>query len=163
MSNLEMKVNAITQVLLSVDSDTHDAAMEMLRTLNEPETQKPAEGQNGLTWAIENILTQMGMPNHVKGFRYTVEAIRLAVEDPEILDMITKRLYPSVAKAFGTTGSRAERAIRHAIELVWERIDFDMVQEHFGCSIDPSKGKTTNSEFIARIAGIVRQRMREAA
>ena len=100
---------------------------------------------------ISEIMHQLGVPAHIKGYQYLREAIRLSVEDPEKLQSITKILYPTVAKTFSTTSSRVERAIRHAIEVAWDRGDVDVLSSYFGYTIQSERGKPTNSEFIAMI------------
>lgn len=137
MSNLEMKVDALMRLVTSEDGPSYDAAKaEVLRLMGTHEN-KPEDSQNGLVEMIEDTLTKFGMPNHILGFDYNVEAIRLAVEDKEILNDFTKKLYPSVAAKFGTTASRAERAMRHGIELCWDRCDNELINEYFGCTISP--------------------------
>lgn len=94
----------------------------------------------------------IGVPAHIKGYQYLREAIILAVNDGEIMNSVTKLLYPTVAKTFKTTPSRVERAIRHAIEVAWDRGDVDVLNSYFGYTIQNSRGKPTNSEFIAMIS-----------
>ncbi len=105
-----------------------------------------------LTGKITHILHQIGIPAHIKGYHYIREGITLAVTDPHALDSITKILYPTIAKKFSTTASRVERAIRHAIEVAWDRGDVDVLNAYFGYTIHNLRGKPTNSEFIAMIA-----------
>ena len=95
---------------------------------------------------------EIGVPAHIKGYQYLREAITLAVGDMEVINAVTKVLYPAVAKKFGTTASRVERAIRHAIEVAWDRGDLETLQKYFGYTVSNAKGKPTNSEFIAMIA-----------
>lgn len=101
---------------------------------------------------ITDILHQLGMPAHIKGYQYIRFAITLCVVNPEILDSITKKLYPMVAERYQTTPSRVERAIRHAIELAWNRGNIETLNSYFGYTIENSRGKPTNSEFIAMIS-----------
>ena len=100
---------------------------------------------------VTDIIHQIGVPAHIKGYHYLREAIMECVNDKEMLESVTKLLYPSVAKKFSTTPSRVERAIRHAIEIAWDRGDIDTLGSFFGCTINACKGKPTNSEFIALI------------
>ena len=100
---------------------------------------------------VTDIIHQIGVPAHIKGYHYLREAIMECVNDKEMLESVTKLLYPSVAKKFSTTPSRVERAIRHAIEIAWDRGDIDTLGNFFGCTINACKGKPTNSEFIALI------------
>ena len=101
---------------------------------------------------VTNIIHEIGVPAHIKGYQYLREAIIIAVNDMDVINAITKVLYPEVAKNFGTTPSRVERAIRHAIEVAWDRGDLDTLQKFFGYTVSNTKGKPTNSEFIALIA-----------
>ena len=101
---------------------------------------------------VTSIIHEIGVPAHIKGYQYLREAIMIAVDDMEVINAITKVLYPQVAKAFQTTPSRVERAIRHAIEVAWDRGDLDTLQRFFGYTVSNTKGKPTNSEFIALIA-----------
>ena len=105
---------------------------------------------------ISEIMHQIGVPAHIKGYQYLREAIKLSVNDPEMLGSVTKILYPTVAKNFSTTSSRVERAIRHAIEVAWDRGDVDVLSSYFGYTIQSQRGKPTNSEFIAMIADKLR-------
>lgn len=105
---------------------------------------------------LENDVTKMireiGIPAHIKGYQYIREGIMMSVKDPEILNYITKYLYPTIAKKYRTTTSSVERAIRHAIEVAWNRGKLDAMEELFGYSVNSGKGKPTNSEFIALLA-----------
>ncbi len=105
---------------------------------------------------ISDIMHQIGVPAHIKGYQYLRYAIILSVESPEAMASVTKVLYPTVAKKFQTTPSRVERAIRHAIEVAWDRGDVDVLSSYFGYTIQSSRGKPTNSEFIAMIADKLR-------
>ena len=105
---------------------------------------------------VTKIIHQIGVPAHIKGYQYLRCAILMAVDDSDIINSVTKVLYPSVAKKFGTTTSRVERAIRHAIEVAWDRGDVDTLNSYFGYTIQNSRGKPTNSEFIAMIADNLR-------
>lgn len=101
---------------------------------------------------VTAIIHEIGVPAHIKGYQYLREAIVMAVEDMEVINAVTKILYPEVAKRFNTTASRVERAIRHAIEVAWDRGDLETLQKYFGYTVSNTKGKPTNSEFIAMIA-----------
>ena len=98
------------------------------------------------------IIHEIGVPAHIKGYQYLREAIMIAVGDMEVINAVTKILYPEVAKRYATTPSRVERAIRHAIEVAWDRGDLETLQKYFGYTVNSTKGKPTNSEFIAMIA-----------
>lgn len=110
---------------------------------------------------ISMIIHEIGVPAHIKGYKYLREAIAMAVIDMDVISAVTKVLYPEVAQTFSTTPSRVERAIRHAIEVAWERGDLDILQKYFGYTVSNSKGKPTNSEFIAMIADRLRLRYRQ--
>ena len=112
---------------------------------------------------VTNIIHEIGVPAHIKGYQYLREAIMMAVEDIESVSAITKVLYPSIAKKFKTTSSRVERAIRHAIEVAWDRGDIETLQNYFGYTVSGVKGKPTNSEFISMIADRLRLQMRFGA
>ena len=101
---------------------------------------------------VTSVIHEIGVPAHIKGYRYLREAIMIAVNDMDVINAITKVLYPQVAKTFSTTPSRVERAIRHAIEVAWDRGDLETLQRFFGYTVSNTKGKPTNSEFIALIA-----------
>ena len=105
---------------------------------------------------VTNIIHQIGVPAHIKGYQYLREAIIMTIHDMEAINAITKILYTTVAKKFKTTPSRVERAIRHAIEVAWDRGDVDILQEYFGFTVSGTKGKPTNSEFISMVADRLR-------
>ncbi len=105
---------------------------------------------------VTRIIHQIGVPAHIKGYQYLRTAILLTVKDSDIINSVTKVLYPSVAKKYSTTTSRVERAIRHAIEVAWDRGDVDTLNFYFGYTIQNNRGKPTNSEFIAMIADNLR-------
>ena len=107
---------------------------------------------NSLEVTVSEIMHRIGVPAHIKGYQYLREAIILTINDMDIINAVTKVLYPEVAKKFGTTPSRVERAIRHAIEVAWDRGDIEVLQKFFGYTVSNIKGKPTNSEFIAMIA-----------
>ena len=112
--------------------------------------------QNNLQVSITKILHELGIPSHIKGYQYIREGIGIIYEHPETIGGITKELYPELANKFDTTVSRVERAIRHAIEVSWNRGDWDLMEEIFGHSVDIDKAKPTNSEFIVTIADKLR-------
>ena len=120
----------------------------------------PMAGQSNLEMEVTDIIHQIGVPAHIKGYQYLRDAILMAIEDGEIINAVTKRLYPAVAKRHGTTSSRVERAIRHAIEVAWDRGDVDTLTAYFGYTIQSERGKPTNSEFIAMISDKFRLRMK---
>lgn len=125
-----------------------------------PEGSVAAPAGRNLELEVTEIIHQIGVPAHIKGYQYLRDAILMAIEDGEIINAITKRLYPAVAKRHGTTSSRVERAIRHAIEVAWDRGDVDVLTAYFGYTIQSERGKPTNSEFIAMISDKFRLQMK---
>ncbi|MBR5246118.1 MAG: sporulation transcription factor Spo0A [Clostridia bacterium] len=115
---------------------------------------------NDLQVTVSEIMHQIGVPAHIKGYQYLREAIVLSINDREMMSSVTKVLYPTVAKMYSTTASRVERAIRHAIEVAWDRGDVDVLSSYFGYTIQNTRGKPTNSEFIAMISDKLRLRMK---
>jgi len=111
---------------------------------------------------VTNVIHEIGVPAHIKGYQYLREAIMMVINDIDVLNQITKRLYPKIAARFDTTPSRVERAIRHAIEVAWGRGEQDMVENIFGYTVSAQKGKPTNSEFIAMIADKLRLELKTA-
>ena len=111
---------------------------------------------------VTEVIHEIGVPAHIKGYQYLREAIILTINDMDIINSVTKVLYPTVAKRFGTTPSRVERAIRHAIEVAWDRGDLETLQKFFGYTVSNVKGKPTNSEFIAMIADCLSLRRKVA-
>ena len=105
---------------------------------------------------VTKVIHQIGVPAHIKGYQYLRTAILMAIQDSEVINSVTKILYPTVAKQYQTTSSRVERAIRHAIEVAWDRGDLDTLNAYFGYTIQNDRGKPTNSEFIAMIADNLR-------
>ena len=132
------------------------ALVERLEEIRGGENRRQPTGRNASPTSIESMVTsiihEIGVPAHIKGYQYLREAIIIAVGDMDVINAITKVLYPQVAKTFQTTPSRVERAIRHAIEVAWDRGDLDTLQRFFGYTVSNTKGKPTNSEFIALIA-----------
>jgi len=111
---------------------------------------------------VTDIIHQIGVPAHIKGYHYLRESILLTLKDGESMSSVTKVLYPTVAKLYSTTSSRVERAIRHAIEVAWDRGDIDVLNSYFGYTIQNERGKPTNSEFIAMITDKLRLRLKSA-
>ena len=109
---------------------------------------------------VTEIIHQIGVPAHIKGYHYLREAIILSVKNSDIINSVTKLLYPTVAKTYNTTSSRVERAIRHAIEVAWDRGDIDVLNSYFGYTIQNDRGKPTNSEFIAMISDKLRLKLK---
>ena len=117
----------------------------------------------GIELRVTEILHEIGVPAHIKGYHYLRDSIIMSVEKPEIINAVTKQLYPSVAKKYETTSSRVERAIRHAIEVAWDRGDIDVLNSYFGYTIHNDRGKPTNSEFIAMISDRLRLQIKNAS
>lgn len=111
---------------------------------------------NNLQVNVTHVLHELGVPSHIKGYHYLREGIKLIYNNPELIGGITKELYPSIAKKFSSTDTRVERSIRHAIEVSWNRGNWDLMQDLFGYSVDIDKAKPTNSEFIVTIADKLR-------
>jgi two-component system response regulator (stage 0 sporulation protein A) len=123
---------------------------------------KPTRQEQSLESLVTEIIHEIGVPAHIKGYQYLREAIILTINDMDIINAVTKVLYPTVAKKYATTPSRVERAIRHAIEVAWDRGDLETLQKFFGYTVSNIKGKPTNSEFIAMIADRLSLQRRES-
>ena len=144
------------QIMITVPStQKNDADVQAAEA---PKVQKP---MRDLEQDVTNMIHEIGVPAHIKGYQYLREAIMMSVEDPAMISSITKILYPTIAKRFQTTPSRVERAIRHAIEVAWSRGRMETLDALFGYTINTGKGKPTNSEFIALIADKIRLQYRE--
>ena len=146
--NLENLLESITDM---ISSDRNNGTIKALNT------------GVGMEVKVTEILHQIGVPAHIKGYHYLRDSIIMSIEHPEIINAVTKQLYPSVAKKYETTSSRVERAIRHAIEVAWDRGDVDILNSYFGYTIHISRGKPTNSEFIAMIADKLRLQQKNAS
>ena len=120
------------------------------------------KAEDALEALVTNIIHGVGVPAHIKGYQYLREAIIMVVNDIDVINQITKSLYPQIAQKFDTTPSRVERAIRHAIEVAWGRGEVDLMENIFGYTVSASKGKPTNSEFIAMIADKLRLELKSA-
>jgi two-component system response regulator (stage 0 sporulation protein A) len=156
-----MSANKEFQIMITVPS-----GISKKDDLMQVETKNRGNMRNGgfVTYDLERDVTDMiheiGVPAHIKGYQYLRDAIMLSVEDGEMLNSITKVLYPTIAAKFQTTSSRVERAIRHAIEVAWSRGRMETLDALFGYTINTGKGKPTNSEFIALIADKIRLQYR---
>lgn len=128
------------------DEPEHDAIMDA--SADEP--------KKNLERRVTEVIHDIGVPAHIKGYQYLRCAIMMVVENPSIINMVTKALYPDVAKEYKSTASRVERAIRHAVEVAWERGNLETLQKYFGYTVSAHKGKPTNGEFIALIADKLR-------
>ena len=114
-----------------------------------------------LEYEVSEILHTMGVPAHIKGYGFLRQSIIMVINDPEVISLVTKRLYPDIAKMNNTTASRVERAIRHAIEVAWDRGNVEIMNDYFGYTINNMRGKPTNSEFIAMISDRMRLAMKK--
>ena len=117
---------------------------------------KQTISDDNLELRVTEILHNMGVPAHIRGYEFLRQSIIMVIKDQEVISLVTKRLYPDIAKSNGTTASRVERAIRHAIEVAWDRGNVDVLNDYFGYTINNMRGKPTNSEFIAMIADKLR-------
>lgn len=120
----------------------------------------PGRSTTDLESIVTELILHIGIPAHIKGYQYVRRAIIASVDDPEMISSVTKVLYPTIAKEFQTTSSRVERAIRHAIEIAWDRGDVDVLNSYFGYTVHTGRGKPTNSEFIAMIADKLRLKLK---
>ena len=139
-------------MLKPCDMETLVERLDEIRGDNTRKNQDRRPDKTSIETMVTSIIHEIGVPAHIKGYQYLREAIIIAVNDMDVINAITKVLYPQVAKAFQTTPSRVERAIRHAIEVAWDRGDLDTLQRFCGYTVSNTKGKPTNSEFIALIA-----------
>lgn len=159
MEKLERQMDALLRLCAAETEEERTALRRELRRIlsgmdrenNDPEK------------IIRQILLELGAPDHLVGHPYIIQAILLVVEDGMYIHNITFGLYPQVAAKFDTTAARVERAIRNLIEVTWTRGDWEVLRRYFGNTISADKGKPTNGEFIARIANVVKARIREAA
>ena len=157
-----MKTNKEFQIMITVPA-AGTAAAELtaseekpLETAGQAAVQAPGQTPRSLEKDVTDMIHEIGVPAHIKGYQYLREAIMMSVQDIEMLNSITKILYPTIAKKYQTTPSRVERAIRHAIEVAWSRGRMETLDALFGYTINTGKGKPTNSEFIAPIADKIR-------
>lgn len=161
MSNIEKRVDAVCAVLLAEDPVTRDKARAKLLSMIESKpTPHPAADAETIT---REIFLELGAPDHLQGHEYAITGICLVVESRTFIDNITYGLYPAIAAKYDTTAARTERAIRHLIETIFTRCDPDVLFDYFGNTISAERGKPTNGEFLARIANIVKLRMRGVA
>ncbi|MGM9588577.1 MAG: sporulation initiation factor Spo0A C-terminal domain-containing protein [Faecousia sp.] len=159
MSNLEMKVDAMMRLCVSENEKDRDKIREEIRHYllhAQPGGLDPEQ-------EIRRILLELGAPDHLVGHPYVIRAILLVVNDRLYINNITFGLYPQLAVEFDTTAARVERAIRHLIEVTWCRGDLEVLDKYFGNTISASRGKPTNGEFIARMANVVKARMKNPA
>ena len=142
--------------IVSINSNVRDIKQAYISVEN------VANRGNNIEARVTNIIHELGVPAHIKGYQYLRDGIMMAIENVEVINQITKSLYPDLAKKYHTTPSRVERAIRHAIEVAWNRGQLEATERIFGYTINANKGKPTNSEFIAMIADKLRLEMKTA-
>jgi len=136
-----ININSLGDRITALVNNPSDISCETLANMN---------------YLVTDIIGKFGVPAHIKGYHYLREAILSSIENPALLNSITKKLYPAVASKFDTTSSRVERSVRHAIEITWERGNLDFINSFFGYSVNSAKGKPTNSEFIALVTDKIR-------
>lgn len=152
-----MHANKEFQIMITVPSTKGQTAVAETAVSEVPKKAAVRDLEKDVT----DMIHEIGVPAHIKGYQYLREAIMMSVEDPAMISSITKILYPTIAKRFQTTPSRVERAIRHAIEVAWSRGRMETLDALFGYTVDTGKGKPTNSEFIALIADRIRLSYRD--
>lgn len=153
LNNL-ISTNKAFQIMITVPSGEQESEIQVTDAVIQPGKARDLEKD------VTDMIHEIGVPAHIKGYQYLREAIMMSVEDVEMLGSITKILYPTIAKKYQTTPSRVERAIRHAIEVAWSRGRMETLDALFGYTINTGKGKPTNSEFIALIADKIRLQYR---
>lgn len=160
MSILEMQVEALMRLCTAQDQETKEQARtEVLHLLRGRKAVPAADPET----ILRQILLELGAPDHLLGHPYVIQGVLLVIHDQMYINNITFGLYPQLAARFDTTAARVERAIRHLVEVTWSRGDMDVLMRYFGNTVSPDKGKPTNGEFIARLANVVKLRMKEAA
>lgn len=153
----EEKLKALLEECRSIGV-TIDDLLELVSAKLEAESgdDKAIAEEHSIETKVTNILKELGVPAHIRGYEYLRYSIIYGLKHSEALYSVTKMLYPAVAKEFQTTPSKVERAIRHAIEVAWDRGNADVIEQYFGYTINPEKGKPTNSEFIAMLADYIK-------
>lgn len=159
MSNLEKKVEAMMRLCVTENEKDRAIIREEIRNY----LRNLSTGSLDPEQEIRRILLELGAPDHLVGHPYVIRAILLVIGDRLYINNITFGLYPQLAVEFDTTPARVERAIRHLIEVTWCRGDLDILEKYFGNTVSASRGKPTNGEFIARLANVVKAKMRSAA
>lgn len=155
MTDIELKVDALVRVALSNNEAERAAAINLLRRMTDCESNSPPEAEKP---DISALLLELGIPDAVLGYDYIVRAIEISLADPKAIHSFGKGIYTTIADEFGTTPPRVERAIRHAIETAIDNADIDIFSKYFGNTISANKGKPTNSQFVARLANVLRRR-----
>ena len=159
MNLLETKINALMRLATAetVEERT-EAKLEILRLQKNGDSMVRQSDPEAI---IRQILLELGAPDHLIGHPYLVQAVLLVMDDQLYINNIVFGLYPKLAAQFNTTASRVERAIRHVIEVTWSRGDVDVLMRYFGNTVSAEKGKPTNGEFVARLANVVKLRMKQ--
>lgn len=157
---LEKQVNALMRLCVAEKDDDRERVREEVRSMLEI---RKAPLSLDPEYLIRNMLMELGAPDHLSGHPIVIQAVLLVLRDQTYIKSITTSLYPHLALLFDSTSARVERAIRHLIEVTWTRGDLAVQNRYFGNSVSASCGKPTNSQFIARMANIVRQQMQDAA
>lgn len=156
MMRRAMELNAKYYMMKPLDFTVLKNRIVSICSKPQPQPTSFAPMVRNLDIEVTRVIQQMGVPAHVKGYQYLRDAIILVVEEMNLLGAVTKELYPLIAEKYDTTASRVERAIRHAIELAWDRGNVDMMNRFFGYTVNMDRGKPTNSEFIAMVADRLR-------
>lgn len=159
MSNLEKRIDAMMRLCLAEKEADKARIREEIRNY----LRQKQRGTMDAEEEIRRILLELGAPDHLSGHPYVIRAILLVMGDRMYIDNITTGLYPQLALEFETTPARVERAIRHMIEVTWNRGDLGVLENYFGNTISASRGKPTNGEFIARLANVVKGNIKAAA
>ena len=159
MSILEKKVEAMMQLCVADNERDREKLREEIRYYLMQRQRDSMDPEQ----EIRRILLELGAPDHLVGHPYVIRAILLVIQDRVYINSITFGLYPQLAVEFDTTPARVERAIRHLIEVTWSRGDLDILEKYFENTVSASRGKPTNGEFIARMANVVKAKMRSAA
>ena len=152
-----ISTNKEFQIMITVPSGTKDTMVQ------EKDVTLSSYVARDLEKDVTDMIHEIGVPAHIKGYQYVREAIMITVENMDVINSVTKVLYPEVAKRYHTTPSRVERAIRHAIEVAWDRGDLETLQRFFGYTVSNAKGKPTNSEFIAMISDKIRLKIKSSS
>lgn len=156
MSEFEMKIEALIRC---VGKDAYENAISEVKNTETSEVERIPPADIDIEHMVQEILVELGTPAHIKGYRHIVTGLRMVVNNPDLIDAITKKLYPQIAAAHNTTPSRVERAIRHAVEVTWDRGDLETLMKYFGNTISITKGKPTNSEFLAMVSTVIRRKL----
>lgn len=172
MNKLERQVNALMRLCTAEDNDSYEAAKKEVRRLMTCSGKQPAAGAvsqgmapdgNDLDANVRWALVELGVPSHLIGYPYLVQAILLVVKDPYAIRKMFQQggLYRTLGEQFHTTEKRVESGMRHCIDVAWMRGNLKVLERYFGNTVDPSRGKASNTEFIAQVANVIRMRMKQ--